>query len=141
MRYRFLIYAVGLIFMLFIVNQSYSQNSCCGKSRQASCNSNINNQSNNLKTKNMENNLSSTTFVVAGKCSMCTERIEKAAKTVNGIKQAEYDLNSHTLAVRYESGTDLNVLYKKIAEAGHDVGDLKASDEAYNSLPPCCKYR
>lgn len=141
MRNKFLMLATGLIFMTFIVNQSYSQSSCCSKYKQASCNTKTNNQSNNLKSIEMEKNLNTTSFVVAGKCNMCTERIEKAAKTVNGIKQAEYDLNSHTLAVRYESGTDLNVLYKKIAEAGHDVGDLKASDEAYNNLPSCCKYR
>jgi hypothetical protein len=27
-----------------------------------------------------------------------------------------------------------------IAKVGHDTGAVKATDEAYNGLPACCKY-
>ena len=34
----------------------------------------------------------------------------------------------------------LDEIKKKIAEAGHDSEDFKATDEAYANLHSCCKY-
>ena len=35
----------------------------------------------------------------------------------------------------------LKTVQKNIAKVGHDSKGFKASDEAYNSVHPCCKYR
>jgi hypothetical protein len=35
----------------------------------------------------------------------------------------------------------LDSIHSKIAAAGHDTVLVKASDEAYENLHPCCKYR
>ena len=35
----------------------------------------------------------------------------------------------------------LNDIHKFIAELGHDTEKVIATDKAYNSLDPCCKYR
>ena len=35
----------------------------------------------------------------------------------------------------------LNDIHKSIAEIGHDTEKVTATDKAYNSLDPCCKYR
>ena len=36
---------------------------------------------------------------------------------------------------------NLETINSKIAEAGHDTKIIKATDEAYEGLHPCCKYR
>ena len=40
-----------------------------------------------------------------------------------------------------ERKTDLNKIKQKIADVGHDTQQIKASDEAYNNIHECCKYR
>jgi len=35
----------------------------------------------------------------------------------------------------------LNTVKQNIANVGHDVENFIATDEAYNSVHPCCKYR
>lgn len=81
-------------------------------------------------------------FEVDGVCSMCKERIEKAAVRTKGVKSAIWDVNSHMISVIYdERKTDLNKIKQKIADVGHDTQQIKASDEAYNNIHECCKYR
>ena len=64
---------------------------------------------------------------VDGVCLMCKERIEKASVKTKGVKSAVWDVKTHEL--------------KNIVAVGHDTKELKATDEAYNSVHPCCKYR
>ena len=82
-----------------------------------------------------------TSFWVGGVCDMCKERIERAVD-VSGVRSISYDLDHHQLTVVY--------LPKKITEdklhdllnaAGHDTSRSMASDEAYESVHGCCKYR
>ncbi|MFT5213424.1 MAG: mercuric ion binding protein, partial [Patiriisocius sp.] len=40
-----------------------------------------------------------------------------------------------------ERKTSLNTIKQNIANVGHDVKDFIATDEAYASVHPCCKYR
>jgi Cu(I)/Ag(I) efflux system membrane fusion protein len=81
-------------------------------------------------------------FTVSGNCDLCKERIEKAAKSVNGVKSANWDSRTHKIQVEYDSmQTDLNTIQKTIAKAGHDTGKFKADDITYKSLPACCHYR
>jgi len=79
---------------------------------------------------------------VDGICMMCKKRIEKAALSVKGVKFAVWDVKTHQLSMIIdERKTDLNKIEKKIAEVGHDTKEIKATEQAYNSVDKCCKYR
>ncbi|WP_323788306.1 heavy-metal-associated domain-containing protein [Psychroserpens sp.] len=79
---------------------------------------------------------------VDGVCLMCKERIEKAAIRTKGVKSAVWNVETHELKLIYdERKTNLDTITQKIVAVGHDTKALKATDEAYNSVHPCCKYR
>jgi len=79
---------------------------------------------------------------VDGKCDMCKVRIEKAALGVKGVKYALWDIPSHELSLIFdERKTDPMKIKTALVNVGHDTKELKATDEAYNSVHPCCKYR
>jgi cation transport ATPase len=73
---------------------------------------------------------------------MCKERIEKASIKTKGVKSAIWDVQTHELKLIYnENKTNLDAIKENILAVGHDVEELKATDTAYNSVHPCCKYR
>lgn len=73
---------------------------------------------------------------------MAKMRIEKAAKSVEGVSKAEWDGETKILAVDFDgSQTSLDEIEKAIAKVGHDTPNYKAEDEVYNQLPDGCKYR
>jgi copper chaperone CopZ len=79
---------------------------------------------------------------VDGICGMCKKRIEKAALQTKGVKFAVWNVESHQLSMIIdERKTNLKKIQKNIAAVGHDTKLIKATDEAYNSVHPCCKYR
>ena len=79
---------------------------------------------------------------VDGVCGMCKERIEKAAIRTKGVKSAVWNVDTHELKLIYdERKTDLKIISQKLAEVGHDTKEIKATDEQYASVHPCCKYR
>ncbi len=79
---------------------------------------------------------------VDGVCMMCKNRIEKACLTSKGVKSAVWNVKTHELKLIYdERKTDLKTIQKTIAGVGHDTKEIKATDEAYASVHPCCKYR
>jgi len=81
-------------------------------------------------------------FEVDGKCEMCKMRIEKAALGVEGVKYAIWDIPSHKLSlIMDERKTDAMQIKTALVAVGHDTKELKASQEAYDSVHPCCKYR
>ncbi len=81
-------------------------------------------------------------FEVDGKCEMCKARIEKAALGVKGVKYALWDIPSHELSLIIdERKTDPMKIKTALVAVGHDTKELKATDEAYDSVHPCCKYR
>lgn len=80
-------------------------------------------------------------FKVYGNCGMCENRIEKAAKSVEGVSNAEWDKKTQTIEISFDaSKTDVHKVHMAIAKVGHDTEMHKAKDETYNSLPGCCKY-
>lgn len=82
------------------------------------------------------------TFEVDGKCEMCKNRIEKAALRVNGVKYALWDIPSHQLSlILDERKTNPMQIKTALVAVGHDTKELKATQEAYDSVHPCCKYR
>jgi len=79
---------------------------------------------------------------VDGVCLMCKERIEKAAIRTKGVKSAIWNVDTHELKLIFdERKTNLDSISKKIVAVGHDTKALKAADEAYATVHPCCKYR
>ena len=79
---------------------------------------------------------------VDGVCMMCKQRIEKASLKTKGVKSAVWNVKTHELKLIFdERKTDLETIQKKIASVGHDTKTLKATDEAYATVHPCCKYR
>ncbi|WP_299529458.1 metal transporter [Ulvibacterium sp.] len=82
------------------------------------------------------------TMEVDGRCEMCKMRIEKAALTVKGVKYALWDIPSHQLSLIVdERKTDPMKIKTAIVGVGHDTQELKATEEAYNSVHACCRYR
>jgi mercuric ion binding protein len=79
---------------------------------------------------------------VDGVCMMCKKRIEKASLKTKGVKSASWNVDTHELKLIFdENKTALETIQKNIVAVGHDTKTLKATDEAYNSVHPCCKYR
>ncbi|PKP10420.1 MAG: ATPase [Bacteroidetes bacterium HGW-Bacteroidetes-4] len=80
-------------------------------------------------------------FEVKGNCGMCENRIEKAAKAVEGVTTADWNQETKMLEVSFdESKTTVHKVQMAIAKVGHDTPMHKATDEVYNELPGCCKY-
>ena len=80
-------------------------------------------------------------FKVYGNCGLCEARIEKAAKSVDGVSKADWNKDTRMMQVTFDdSKTDVHKVEMAIAKAGHDTEMHKATDEAYNKLPSCCKY-
>ncbi|MFW6227271.1 MAG: heavy-metal-associated domain-containing protein [Bacteroidota bacterium] len=83
-----------------------------------------------------------TSFIVYGSCGMCKQRIEKAAKSVDGVKHASWDQEEQMLTIKYDSDkVDVMKVHEVIAAVGHDTEKVKAADSKYQNLPDCCKYR
>ena len=73
---------------------------------------------------------------------MCNNRIETAAKGVEGVQDAAYDLQAQSLKLTYDTKrTSPKKVQKSIAALGYDAGKVKAPQEAYDRLEDCCKYR
>ena len=79
---------------------------------------------------------------VDGVCLMCKERIEKAAIKTKGVKSAVWNVETHELSLIFdERKTDVAAISENIVAVGHDTKELKATDEAYSTVHPCCRYR
>ncbi|MEL6986610.1 MAG: TonB-dependent receptor [Bacteroidota bacterium] len=75
-------------------------------------------------------------------CGMCKDRIENAAMSLDKIQFVNYDLSSKTLSIETsDANFDVIKLHQKMAAVGHDTKEMKATDEVYNNLHGCCKYR
>lgn len=89
-----------------------------------------------------QNKNAKATFEVDGVCNMCKDRIEKGALKTKGVKSAIWNLETKKLSVIFnEEKTSVDTISKKVAAVGHDTKIVKATDEAYASVHPCCKYR
>jgi hypothetical protein len=82
-----------------------------------------------------------TTFRVAGNCSQCKTRIEKAV-SIQGVKFARWNKSTKMLKVAYQTGAvTVDSLQRRLAAVGHDTGIHTAPDAVYKDLPACCLYR
>ena len=81
-------------------------------------------------------------ILVQGKCEICKDRIEKAAKSVKGVSSANWDQKTKQLHLNFDPAqTSVDAISKAVAKAGHDTDKYKADNATYNALPSCCKYR
>lgn len=79
---------------------------------------------------------------VKGSCEMCKERIENAAKSVEGVSFASWDIDKQEVHLNFDpSKTSTDEIAKAIAKVGHDTDKYKAEQAVYDALPSCCKYR
>ncbi|CAN5455883.1 hypothetical protein BH10BAC6_BH10BAC6_04110 [soil metagenome] len=82
------------------------------------------------------------TFKVSGNCNSCKKTITKAANAVGGVQSSTWDKETKIATVVFDDATaKLPEIKQAIANAGYDVENIKATDEAYNKLHSCCKYR
>jgi len=93
-------------------------------------------QAQEVKNKNAKHSV-----VISGNCEQCQKRIQKAAFSVNGVKSAVWDIETHKLALTInEEKTSVTEVKKAIAKVGHDAEDVKALAATYEKLPGCCQY-
>jgi outer membrane receptor for ferrienterochelin and colicins len=79
---------------------------------------------------------------VDGVCGMCQERIQNVAISTIGVRYANWDAATKMLTItRSPEPFNVNDLHQGLTSIGHDTKVMKASDEAYESLHACCKYR
>ncbi len=79
---------------------------------------------------------------VDGVCLMCKTRIEKASLNTKGVKSAVWNVKTHELKLIFdERKTNLKTIQENILAVGHDTKEIKATDEAYATVHPCCRYR
>lgn len=89
-----------------------------------------------------QNSNAKANFRVDGVCMMCKSRIETTTIKLKGVKVSKWDMNTSQISLIYnEKKIKLNDIHRSIAEIGHDTEKVTATNEAYNSLDPCCKYR
>ena len=82
------------------------------------------------------------TLRVQGKCNMCKTKIEKAAKSIEGVTVAEWNKESKVLRLRFDdSKAKIENISQAVAKIGYDTDKDKAPDDAYSAMPNCCKYR
>ncbi len=88
-----------------------------------------------------DGNVKTDTFKVYGNCGMCKNTIEKAAKSVDGVKSASWNVETDMITVSYNSTVvALDDIKKAIAVSGYDSDTHRATDAAYNKLHGCCQY-
>lgn len=81
-------------------------------------------------------------FGVNGNCEMCKKRIEKAAYSVKGVKSAIWSAEHQDIhLIIDETKCSVEDVKNAITNVGHDTEGLKATDEQYENLHGCCKYR
>ena len=80
-------------------------------------------------------------FGVRGNCGMCKKTIEKAAKGVDGVAKATWDVDKKKIDVTFDdSKTDAMAIHNAIAASGYDTEKVSGSEDAYKDLPGCCQY-
>lgn len=79
-------------------------------------------------------------FYVRGNCGMCEERIENAAKALEGVSKADWSVETKSLHVSYDSTKVSQVqIQKAVANVGHETKTETSPEAVHNALPECCK--
>lgn len=77
---------------------------------------------------------------VRGNCEMCQERIETNVRLINGVKSAQWDVESKMLSVRYDSTLTNELAVETIcARVGHATKTRSSDNKVVSELPECCQ--
>lgn len=80
-------------------------------------------------------------FKVYGNCGMCEKTIEKAAKSVDGVKKANWNQKTKMMEISFDAEkTNIEAIHQAITDEGYDTEKATAKDEVYEALHSCCKY-
>jgi len=72
---------------------------------------------------------------------MCKKKIEKAAKSIAGVSQADWDKESKFITVGVsDDNVSKTEISKAIAAVGYDTEFDQADQANYDELPGCCHY-
>ncbi len=81
-----------------------------------------------------------TSFAVEGVCGMCEKRIESTLDIV-GVASADWVNETSILTVVFNpKKISEDEMHKLLSDAGHRTSKMKKNEEAYKTLPACCKY-
>lgn len=81
------------------------------------------------------------TIMVNGNCEQCQRRIQKAAFSVDGVKSAVWNIETHKLdVILNEEKTSVTEVKKAVAKVGHDAEEVRTTQETYDKLHHCCQY-
>jgi cation transport ATPase len=81
------------------------------------------------------------TIMINGNCEQCQRRIQKAAFSVDGVKMANWNIETHKLEVVInEEKTSVAEVKKAVAKVGHDAEEIRSTQETYDNLHHCCQY-
>ncbi len=73
-------------------------------------------------------------------CEMCKARIERNLAFEKGVKEADLDVKTKVLTVRYNPAkTDVTKIKANVTKTGYDADELVADEKGYAKLPSCCK--
>lgn len=73
-------------------------------------------------------------------CGMCKARIERNLAFEKGVKEADLDVKTKVVTVKYNPAkTDVAKLKANISKTGYDAEEVPADAVGYNKLPSCCK--
>ena len=85
--------------------------------------------------------LTSANFGVRGNCGMCKATIEKAANSVDGVANANWNKSKKSIEVKFDpKKTDAKAVETAIANSGYDTQNVMGNLDSYKELPECCKY-
>lgn len=80
-------------------------------------------------------------FGVRGNCGMCKTTIEKAVNGIEGIANANWDVDKKKIDVSFDdTKTNEMAIHNAIAASGYDTEKVDGDLSAYEELPGCCKY-
>jgi mercuric ion binding protein len=73
-------------------------------------------------------------------CDMCKKKIEDYLKYEEGVTKVVVNPKQKKTIVTYLTDrTNLENIKTAIANVGYDAEEIKASKDAYDKLPTCCK--
>lgn len=80
-------------------------------------------------------------FIVSGNCGMCKRTIETATKSLTGVMEVSWNVDSKMFVVHFDPHTtSLDKIKQAIADSGYDTDTIKAKKTDYDGLPGCCQY-
>ena len=87
-----------------------------------------------------KNQLAQVQIKTSAVCEMCKKRIEDGLYTQKGVVEANLDLNTKVITIKFRSEkTSEETLRKYISSLGYDADTIVADKAAYDKLPGCCQ--